>query len=518
MSKLKLYALALALIACGIGLMLYKHYALGFPLMPGDKTPVWTIEAKIEFIARGDPVIVNFTLPNNPPDFVTLNEGFASSGFGFSQIESDMERKAQWTARSIHDKQALYYRLDIYEKPGTNIEIADELPKTPEPPELDEPFRTAAKTLVDDIHQLSANAESFTSGLIQALNASQPEQNVRLLIGDYPSTTFKTKLTVDLLSMAGIPSRIARGLFLEGGRRRQSLVSFIEIHNGIHWQLFDPETGVAGRPKQFILWQRGEASLLDVIGGQNSKVHFSMIKNVRATQDLAVHYAADNEAALIDFSIYSLPIEEQNAFKYILLIPIGALVVVFMRILVGIHTSGTFMPILIALAFIKTSLVTGLLIFILVVGTGLIIRSYLSRLNLLLVARISAVIIVVVAIMSAISIISQKLGFSQALTVTFFPMIILAWTIERMSILWEEEGPKQVLIQGSGSLLVAVLAYLCMTNRVIEYLTFNFPELLLVNLGLILILGQYTGYRLAELRRFQPMTEKHVSSDSQTIK
>lgn len=514
MSRIKLYAFALALIVCGIGLMLYKHFAVGFPLLPGDKTPVWTIEAKIDFVARGDPVIVNFTIPNNPPDFITLDEGFASSGYGFSQIKGFPGRKAQWTARSAEGDQTLYYRLDIYEKPGANRVTESLPPNPPEPPELDEPFKTAATTLINEVHQLSANAESFTSVLIQALNKNQPEQNVRLLIGDHPSIRFKTGLAVDLLSMAGIPSRIVRGLFLEGGRRRQSLVSFIEIHNGIHWQLFNPETGMSGQPENFVIWQRGQASLLEVAGGQGSKVHFSMIKNARATKDLAVHYTKDHQAALVDFSIYSLPIEEQNAFKYILLIPIGALVVVIMRILIGVHTSGTFMPILIALAFIKTSLLTGLLIFILIVGTGLIIRSYLSRLNLLLVARISAVIIVVVAIMAAISIISQKLGISDALTVTFFPMIILAWTIERMSILWEEEGPKEVMMQGGGSLLVAVLAYLCMTNRIIEYLTFNFPELLLVNLGFILILGQYTGYRISELRRFQPMTEKNVSGDS----
>jgi hypothetical protein len=193
----------------------------------------------------------------------------------------------------------------------------------------------------------------------------------------------------------------------------------------------------------------------------------------------------------------------------ILLLPIGALIVVLMRLIVGIRTSGTFMPILIALALIQTTLITGIIMFLTVVSTGLFIRSYLSRLNLLFVARISAVIIVVIVIMASISIISHKLGLSQAMVVTFFPMIILAWTIERMSVLWEEDGPREVLIQGAGSLLTAVIAYLFMTNRIVEYLTFNFPELMLVNLALILILGQYTGYRLSELYRFHSLERRN---------
>jgi len=40
---------------------------------------------------------------------------------------------------------------------------------------------------------------------------------------------------------------------------------------------------------------------------------------------------------------------------------------------------------------------------------GLIVRSYLSHLNLLLVARISSVLIVVVGIMAFVAILSHKL-------------------------------------------------------------------------------------------------------------
>ena len=216
------------------------------------------------------------------------------------------------------------------------------------------------------------------------------------------------------------------------------------------------------------------------------------------------------DEALINFSLYTLPLEEQALFKGILLIPVGVLVVVLMRILVGLKTSGTFMPVLIALAFIQTSLVTGLVGFLLIVGTGLLIRSYLSYLNLLLVARISAVIIMVIGIIAIFSILAYKLGLTEGMKVTFFPMIILAWTIERMSVLWEEEGPHQVVIQGGGSLLVAVLAYLAMNNELIRHLTFNFLGIQLILMGLVLMAGNYTGYRLLELKRFKPLTEDHL--------
>jgi len=188
-----------------------------------------------------------------------------------------------------------------------------------------------------------------------------------------------------------------------------------------------------------------------------------------------------------------------------LLIPIGVLMVVFLRVMIGIKTSGTFMPVLIALAFIQTSLLTGLIGFLLIVSCGLVIRSYLSHLNLLLISRISAVIIVVIGIIGVFTLLSYKFGLSEGLTITFFPMIILAWTIERMSILWEEEGPREVMLQGGGSLMVATLAYLAMSASWVQHWVFNFLGIHLVILALVLLMGQYTGYRLLELKRFKSL-------------
>jgi hypothetical protein len=256
--------------------------------------------------------------------------------------------------------------------------------------------------------------------------------------------------------------------------------------------------------ENLLLWQTETPSVLEVIGGTRSRVTFSMISQDRSMLELAEETREPGFA----LSLYSLPIAEQGMFKLIMLLPVGALVVVVMRILVGVRTSGTFMPVLIALAFLQTDLLPGLASFILVVAAGLLIRSYLSSLNLLLVARIATLVILVIGIISVFSVVSYQLGLIGGLTITFFPMIILAWTIERMSIIWEEEGPKEVFLQGGGSLLVATLAFLLMDVTLVRHLAFNFPELHLAILALVMIIGRYTGYRLLELRRFASFQPK----------
>nr|MDJ0970807.1 7TM domain-containing protein [Kiloniellales bacterium] len=305
---------------------------------------------------------------------------------------------------------------------------------------------------------------------------------------------------------AEIPARPLRGIDLGEEGRRSSLVELIEVHDGKAWQVVDPRTGDTGMPWFFLPWQRGEQALFEVEGGKSSEIGFSVREDELAARNVALNLGRAQGAGVIDFSIYTLPVDIQNTFATLLLIPIGALVVVILRNLVGLKTSGTFMPILIAVTFVQTTLVTGLILFLTVVGVGLVIRSYLTHLNLLLVPRIAAVLIVVITTYVALSVVGFKAGITAAFSVTFFPMIIISWTIERMSILWEEDGPREVLIQGGGSLLTAIIAYLVMTERHVGFLVFTYPELLLVVLAIILAIGQYSGYRLSELRRFEPLS------------
>ena len=498
-SRVQVYIIALLLSAVGIGVTLYKAFALGFPLLPGASQSVWTLESRIHFTPSGGPVEVTLALPQPLGYWVVLDEYFTSSGFALSLDEGkDGRMRARWSKDRVKQPATLTYKLQVYRSRGQD---SAEPPAAVEPPLLNEGQLDAAQQLLASVRQRSADPVGFTRTLLGVLNHANPQPDVAYLLAE-PSRDVR-RVAMEVLALAQIPARVISGIYLEDGRRRQQLSTLLEVYDGSHWVQFDPRTGESGLPKNFFVWQRGGLSLLDVVGGKDSHIDFAIMKNSLSTRSVAMMESREQSAALIDFSIYALPVEQQSVFKKLLLIPIGALFVVFMRIIVGVRTSGTFMPILIALAFIQTTLLTGLVIFLVVVGAGLWIRFYLSYLNLLLVARVSAVIVVVLAIMVVLSVTSYKLGIDQAMTVTFFPMIILSWTIERMSILWEEEGLREVFIQGGGSLLVAVLTYLVMMSRIAQHLTFNFPELLLVVLGAILVIGQYTGYRLTELYRFR---------------
>jgi len=502
-SRLSFYAIVVGLTLAGLTTAWLRHLEMELPFFPGEQRAVWQIEARIDFVATGEPVRVSLDLPDNPPGFRLFTENAASPGYGFSVIEEDGDRRGEWTKRRAEGVQTLYYKVQfIGDLPLGALESVEpeRVPQVRGSVFWQEPQATAASQLLSRAVATSSGPESLARELIKRLNNDSADQNAALLL---EGSTSRSQLLEKLLIQAEVTARQVMGLKLEDARRRQSLTPMLEVHNGERWVLFNPDTGAQGLPERMLLWHRGGESLLDVIGGRRSQVSFSMIRQAVATGELASAQFSDSVFALL--GVQQLPIEEQSMFKLLFLLPLGALVVVFMRTLVGLKTSGTFMPVLIALAFLQTSLIPGLLSFILVVGLGLMLRSYLSHLNLLLVSRIATLVVLVIFLISVLSLVGYQLGFETGMTITFFPMIIMAWTIERMSILWEEEGPSEVLVQGGGSLLVAVLAYLLMELPLAGHLSFNFPELNLVVLALIMLMGQYTGYKLSELHRFSAM-------------
>lgn len=498
-SRAPFYTAVAVLLLAGLALIGARWYTYDVPLLPGEHREIWEVEAQVRFLAGGAPVLVSLAVPEQSPGYVRLSEHTVSPGYGANVLEQDGVRRVEWTVREAAGAQTLYYKARFL--PDAAVAPPAPAPAVPTLPKRDEAYVTSATQLIEEAYAKSASPLSLTRELLRRLTAEPLSDQARLLL----TQRSHAEVLLDLLTRAEVSATIVRGLYLRDGRRRQALEQFVRVHTAEGTAIFNPRTGREGRPPELLLWEGRGAPVLDVVGGESSSLSFSMIKQYQPAETVSHSLQAQNP--FIGFSIHSLPVEEQALFKNLLLIPVGALIVVLMRVFVGVRTTGTFMPVLIALAFMQTSLATGVVLFVSLIGVGLWIRSSLSRLNLLLVSRVAAVIIVVVGLIGMFSVASFHMGFNAGLNVVFFPMIILAWTIERMSILWEEEGAREVLVQTSGSLLTAVIAYLIMDSAIIKHLAFNFVGLQLVVLAIVLAAGSYTGYRLLELRRFAGMQE-----------
>lgn len=508
MRDLNVKILFVLLIACGLGLIYAKHNGLGVPLLPDQESMLWAVEARVEFEGKGKSARVDLDIPDKLGKFLRIDELFISRKYGTKIEDDDKDRRVEWSTRNTKGLQRLYYRIEFVEDRAAGEAIVKDtnIPSAPEKPEYEEPLSSAIQDILSDVRLESADIYSFVSQLLVHINNPGQNTNVEVIRkGFEPGSREWVEQCIYVLAGARITARMVQGISLEDDTNYANLLAWLEVHNGEEWEGFDPQTGNKGYPENFLRWTVGDTPLLKVKGGKNPHVTFSVSKHPYSVAFIAQERAQAKGSLLASFSLVNLPLGTQNVFNILLLLPLGVLVVVFMRVVVGIPTLGTFMPVLIALAFRETELFWGIVLFALIVAIGLSVRFFLERLNLLLVPRLSAVLVIVILLMLMLSLVSNHFGFDRGFSIALFPIVILAMVIERLSIIWEEAGALEAIKESLGSLLVAVMGYFVMNNDYLEHLVFYFPECLLIVLAFFIFMGRYTSYRLTELIRFKDL-------------
>ncbi len=387
MSKYKVVILAMFLAALGLSLFVYKVRVLGYPVWPDAETRIWTVETRLSFDAAPGPVKASMFIPGLTPGFSILDENFVSRGFGFTTPYVSGGRQVQWAVRQAAGPQTLYYRAVVYRDPVR--QESDTTPPFPPAPTLAEPFNTAMEMLVERVRSQSADPASFTAELLKRLARPGGDQDVELLLGDAPEPVDRARTAMTVLAAASIPARLVRGVRMADNERHAAILPWLEVHDGERWRYFDPARGSEGLPEDFLIWWRGEEPLAQVDGGSDVEVGVSIHSSAADPIIVARRRAEARQVGAAEFSLFALPIQSQAVYAVLLAVPLGALLVVVLRNVIGVQTFGTFMPVLIALAFRETRLLWGVLLFSALVFVGLSIRFYLEKLRLLLVPRLA---------------------------------------------------------------------------------------------------------------------------------
>ncbi len=480
----------------------YKIKYWGFNFAPRKVTDVWTIEEHISFVPTGDNIRLSIARPLSVAGFKILDENIIAPGYKIEKKDQRIEISSN-PKKSLQD---IYYRILLYDNVDSRGKIEAQKPSSPKLPVMDEKTETLAQQIIEMATQEKGD---IVQQVVSLFGQNPPNGVVLSFIPEPRTDKAVVQAIIDILALKGVPARLVRGIRLEKGKKTLNLDVMFEAYLDGMWKIYNPQTGKKGLPSNFIVFQRGGNSLVDVEGGTDSITKFSVMKSIRSSFRMAGHRAEISQSRnLFDYSIYSLPLHEQNTLKWLMIFPLAILVVVLMRNVVGLQTMGTFTPMLIAMSLVETGFCAGLICFSVILASGLLIRAGLSKLNLLLVPRISAVVIFVILIIQILSVVGYHWKSNIALSALAFPIIIMAWVIERASITWEEDGAVNATKEIIYSVLVAIITYFVIVNEYIRHIMFAFNEFNLVILFIVMLLGTYTGYRLTELKRFAPLVNK----------
>jgi transglutaminase-like putative cysteine protease len=489
------------LIAIGFSVFLVKTGVYGLPLAPTASLGSWQVELRINVRGEGRRGSVRALLPTSVEGQAVFDERSSSGRLTFSIRDSDGTRVGVWTGWLEEIHEIVYdFRIQSY---GVNVA----LPKG----EVSEPPPSVRRKYGRPTPELPSSAPEVAA-LLEGLRLPRPEDvaaRIRTLyafvtheIAGVPSAgrdalltlaqregspEGKERLLVTLLRAAGVPARNMRGLELREGT--------------------DPETRIWSEAYVDGAWLPMSSSG-DFFAMRPPNRYRSMQEHLRP-EEIADMLAPTNPI-LAWLSLYRLPVPSQSALRVLLLLPIGALFVALFRNVIGIPTYGTFMPVLIALALRSFSLGLGLALVALVLFLGVLARLALERLRLLMVPRLSILLCLVVLTVTGLALVGRDSGNREFFAGLVFPIVILTMLVERFSITIAEEGLREAVVNTVCSVLVAISVYPIFRSERAEYLMFSFPELVVAVMGVLVLIGGYTGYRVSDLIRFRSLVQQQT--------
>lgn len=510
------YLVSAVLIALAAALIVAKLVFAGQAVRPAADRDLWRVTMIAHVTGKGERAKVRLTLPFKNTERQTIyNEHFESDEMVFYMRErtETKNRIGFWRSELLDGSKTIQYTYSAQVKALTyRFPLAElELPEKPlqfYPAEL--------HTWLDPSKYIQSEAPRIQKYLRKIINWEKDTVVATRKIFDWVRGEVKYKserdskdaketldklvadcggqarLFVALCRAAGIPSRIVGGIILEPGVKKITHV-WVENYIGGQWIPFDVVNNhFAAAPSNYLELYRGDYYLFKHVGLARFDYFFITGRERIPPVDHR-------------WSLYVLPIPFQTYITVLLLIPVGALVVAVFRNIVGVPTFGTFAPILIALAFREITVWVGLVCLAIILFSGWLFRTILDQFKILVIPRLSFIVTLVVVLVLLMMIVGYHIGQQRIVYISFFPMVILTWTIERFSVIQIEDGTRAALITMLGTTLVAAVAYLVMGRVALRMYLFTFPELLLVVMALLLIVGRYTGIRATELWRFRDL-------------
>lgn len=315
----------------------------------------------------------------------------------------------------------------------------------------------------------------------------------------------KSRLMVALARNLGYAARIKGGIILEDSNKRTSHV-WVELWINDTWIPFDAlNNHFAYLPANYLEIYQGDEFLITHTPG----IQFDYTYEINEMNHIAFLKMNSEEISALSgitlWSIVEAGVIPNNAMNLLLLLPLGGLIVAFLRNVVGVKTFGIFLPVLIAFSLIHTGFISGMMLFlVLILLVGLISYPF-DKIGLLYTPKLVVSLTIMVGLIIVATSIGLKFDIPWLTTLTFFPTIILTIAAERFSRATIEDGYKLAIDKLIQTLLATTVCYLSLSWQALPSILIVFPEVILLIISAAVLLGRYIGIRWVEFYRFKPL-------------
>jgi len=194
----------------------------------------------------------------------------------------------------------------------------------------------------------------------------------------------------------------------------------------------------------------------------------------------------------------------------ILMIPFLACLVVFFRQIIGLSTFGVYTPVITAASFYILGIWFGIITFLFAVIIGYIFKYLLNKIELMYLSKVALNLGIISLSFLLVVWLILFTKASVSITVAIFPILVMSSAAEKFMAATSEEGFRGALFGILETLIVVVVSYYLIIWTAFSNVVMSWPELVIVPLLLILLIGKFSGLRLSEYLRFRSLFAEHA--------
>lgn len=503
-----------------LAVMGYKLYVLRYPIAGLVPAVSYHVDLSMQTDGHGEDIIITTYLPRTDARQIILEEQNSSGPFAMAIQPEGENRVATWRADNARGQQDVIYSFQVQANHVRyRIPESMDIPRT-YPPDVSAQLGGSEGIQVDDpliVGELRTVVPEENPKLLSSLTrihrhlqdkfknrdfSGYTDAVTALKLGE-ASCNGKSRLFAALARRLNIPARLVGGLILKQGAKRVTH-QWVEVYANGHWVPFDTiNDHFAEIPGNYLALYTGDLVLFKHTANVNFHYVYKMTRRMVPRREALESMSASSLNMFNFYRAFERVGISQNLLKIILMLPLGALVTVIFRNVIGVQTFGTFLPALIAAAARETGLLWGVAGFVFIILFAALVRKALDWMQLLHSPKMGVMFTLVVITLLTLTIVGIRSGLFELAHITLFPIAILAITAERFALIEAEQGfGKAARILGV-TIIVVAACYAVMDSLFLQSLVLAFPELLLVIIALHLWLGKWMGMRVLEFVRFR---------------
>ncbi len=213
---------------------------------------------------------------------------------------------------------------------------------------------------------------------------------------------------------------------------------------------------------------------------------------------------------ITEFLVQGIP---ASTIFLILSFPFIAFFVAFARQVIGLSTFGVYLPIMLALSFQILTLKFAIIILIVILVLSFFLRILFTKLDILYIPRAALMLSAIALSFLSVIWFALRFGIPVSISLAIFPMLVMSTISEKFLSAQSEEGLKGAIFGVFETILIAVLSFLLTNFSYAKEMLLSLPEIIIIPIVGIFLLGKFTGLRMSEYFRFRSLFREGMEEE-----